>query len=151
MTTMSGETAKTDPLASYPIVVELPVSWGDMDAFGHLNNTVYFRYFESARIAFLEAIGFADGGPGGGIGAILASTHCRFRRPLLYPDSVRVGTRATDVGDDRFGMEYVVVSTALGEVAAEGGAVVVAYDYDVRRKAPLPDAVRARMDRLITP
>jgi acyl-CoA thioesterase FadM len=59
-----------------------------------------------------------------------------------------VGTRATDVGADRFGMDYVVVSTAQGEVAAEGGAVVVAYDYGVRQKAPLPETVRVRMARL---
>jgi acyl-CoA thioesterase FadM len=63
-------------------------------------------------------------------------------------DTVRVGTRATDVAADPFGMDYVVVSIAQGEVAAEGGAVVVAYDYGVRQKAPLPAAVRARMDRL---
>jgi acyl-CoA thioester hydrolase len=145
---MPSETARPDPLDGYPIVIELPVAWADMDVFGHVNNTVFFRYFESARIAYLEAIDFADGGAGGGIGAILASTQCRFRRPLTYPDTVRVGTRATDVGADRFGMDYVVVSTAQGEVAAEGGAVVVAYDYGVRQKAPLPEAVRARMTRL---
>jgi acyl-CoA thioester hydrolase len=145
--TMPSDIASLDPLEGFPTVIELPVAWADMDVFGHVNNTVYFRYFESARVAFLEAIGFADGGPGGGVGGILASTHCRFRRPLTYPDTVRVGTRVTEVGEDRFGMDYVVVSSAQDAVVAEGGAVVVAYDYDIRRKAPIPDAVRDRMDR----
>lgn len=145
---MQSENVMADPLEDFPIVIELPVAWADMDVFGHVNNTVYFRYFESCRIAYLEAIGFADGGAGGGIGAILASTHCRFRRPLVYPDTVRVGTRATDVGEDRFGMDYVVVSSAMGEVVAEGGGVVVAYDYDARRKAPIPAGVRARIDHV---
>ncbi|HUG41077.1 MAG TPA: thioesterase family protein [Longimicrobiales bacterium] len=132
-------------LAGFPIVIDVPVAWGDMDAFGHVNNTVFFRWFESARIAYLRAIDFTAGGEGGGVGPILASTHCRFRRPLGFPDTVRVGARTTDVGEDRFTMEYRVVSEALGEVAGEGGGVVVSYDYGAARKASIPGAVRARI------
>jgi acyl-CoA thioester hydrolase len=133
-------------LAGFPVTIEVPVAWGEMDAFGHVNNIVFFRYFESARMAYLDAIGFrgGDGGPG----PILASTQGRFRRPLEYPDTVHVGARAPEVGPDRFVMEYRVVSRRLGEVAAEGSGVVVSYDYTARRKAPLPDAVAARIREL---
>lgn len=129
-------------LAEYPITVDVPVAWGDMDAFGHVNNTVFFRWFETARIAFLEAIGFVAGGEGGGVGPILASTSCRFRRPLAFPDTITVGVRVTALEEDRFEHAYRVVSHALGEVAAEGAGVVVSYDYGAKRKAPIPDAVR---------
>ena len=141
-------------LDGFPITLDVPVAWGEMDAFGHVNNTVYFRYFESARIMYLRAIDFtAGGGSGGGgagdrIGPILASTHCRFRRPLTYPDTVRVGTRTTEVAEDRFVMEYRVVSLESEAVAAEGGGTVVAYDYGRGEKAPLPPAVREAIDRL---
>jgi acyl-CoA thioester hydrolase len=116
-----------------------------MDAFGHVNNIIFFRYFESARIAYLDAIGFRGDAGAGGVGPILASTHCRFRRPLAYPDTVRVGARSTEVGSDRFTMAYVIVSEALGEAAAEGGGVIVAYDYASGRKTMLPDDVRLRI------
>jgi acyl-CoA thioester hydrolase len=135
-----------DPqLAGWPVIITLPVAWGEMDAFGHVNNIIFFRYFESARIAYLDAIGFRGAGAAGGIGPILASTHCRFRRPLAYPDTVRVGARSTEVGSDRFTMAYVVVSERLGETAAEGGGVIVAYDYASGRRTMLPDNVRTRI------
>jgi acyl-CoA thioester hydrolase len=135
-----------DPhLAGWPVIITLPVAWGEMDAFGHVNNIIFFRYFESARIAYLDAIGFRGDAGAGGVGPILASTQCRFRRPLAYPDTLRVGARSTEVGSDRFTMAYVIVSEALGEAAAEGGGVIVAYDYASGRKTMLPDDVRLRI------
>jgi acyl-CoA thioester hydrolase len=133
-----------DLLHGFPIIIEVPVAWGEMDAFGHVNNAVYFRYFESARIAYLDAIGFR--GDDGAAGPILASTHCRFRRPIEYPDTVRIGARTVEVGDDRFTMEYRVMSNRHAAVAADGGGVVVAYDYQQRAKISIPPAVRRRME-----
>jgi len=142
---MSRPTHGPVPLGDCSIVIRIPIAWADMDAFGHVNNTVYFRLFESVRIAYLDAIDFTGGGVSGGIGPILASTHCRFRRPLRYPDTVTVGTHVPHVDTDRFTMEYVVVSEAQAAVAAEGGGIVVAYDYAAGAKVPIPDAVRRRM------
>lgn len=135
-------------LQDFPIAVEIPVAWGDMDAFSHVNNTVFFRWFETARIAFLQAIDFTAGGERGGVGPILASTSCRFRRPVSFPDTVTAAARVTDVSEDRFRHEYRIVSHSLREVVAEGEGVVVSYDYAARRKAPIPTAVREAMDRL---
>jgi acyl-CoA thioester hydrolase len=142
---MQSPRGMPDPLADFPIVITVPLAWGDMDAYAHVNNTVYFRLFESARIEYLRAIEFTDGGTGGGIGPILASTHCRFRRPLAFPDTVRVGARTVGIDADRFTMEYVIVSEQLGEVAARGGGVIVSYDYGRGEKALLPEPVRRRM------
>ncbi|MGH7500760.1 MAG: acyl-CoA thioesterase [Longimicrobiales bacterium] len=138
----------SDVLAGFAVTLEVPVAWGEMDAFAHVNNIVYFRWFETARIAYLDRIGFRGGDLHGGIGPILASTHCKFRRPLAYPDSVRVGARASDVGHDRFTMEYRIVSIAHEAIAAEGGGVVVAFDYTRGVKADLPGAVRSAIARL---
>lgn len=132
-----------ESLAGYPVVVEVPVAWAEMDVFRHVNNTVFFRWFETARIAYLERIAFDDEGKQNGLGPILASTHARFRRPVFYPDTVLVGARATEMEEDRFTMRYVVVSTREQAVAAEGGGVVVSYDYRARSKAPLPAEVLA--------
>jgi acyl-CoA thioester hydrolase len=136
------------PLDDFRVIIEARVAWGEMDAFAHVNNAVYFRWFESARIAYLERIDFTAGGTHAGIGPILHSTHCRYRRPLAYPDVVRVGARTIELGEDRFVMAYRLVSEALGEVAAEGGGIVVAYDYSNARKALLPGPVRDAILRL---
>lgn len=131
-----------DVLDGFPVVVELPVFWGDMDYFRHVNNIVFFRYFESARIEYLERVGFREVGSEVQVGPILAATACRFRRPLTWPDSVRVGARATSLGEDRFDMEYRLVSVAQSAIAAEGTGTLVAYDYAAGRKTRLPAAVR---------
>jgi len=137
----------TDPipaaLAGWPVVLRIPIQWGEMDAYGHVNNTVLFRYFESARVEYLVKCGFARSWEEDRVGAILHSTGCRFRRPIFYPDTAIVGGRAVEIEDDRFTMEYVVVSEASGEVAAEGAGVVVSYDYESRRKCPIPAVVAA--------
>jgi acyl-CoA thioester hydrolase len=135
-------------LVAFPIVIEIPVAWGDMDAFGHVNNTMFFRYFESARIRYLDAIGFRGEGSERGQGPILASTQCRFRRPLVFPDTVLTGARVAELGTDRFTHEYRIVSRSLGEIAAEGSGVVVAYDYGARSKCPIPELVRAKIEKL---
>ena len=134
-----------NPLEGFPVIIQVPVRWGDLDAFGHVNNTVFFRFFESARIEYLRAIAFVEGGGSAGVGPILASTHCRFRRPLGFPDTTRVGARTEDLAEDRFTMEYRILSTATGEVAGEGGGVVVSYDYRAGAKAAIPAAVRERI------
>jgi acyl-CoA thioester hydrolase len=134
--------------AEFPVVVEWPVAWADMDYFRHANHAVFFTWFEGARIAYLDRIGFRELTDQRQVGPILASTHARYRRPVIYPDTVVVGARVVEVGDDRFTQEYRLVSRAQGEVAAEGGGTLVSYDYAAARKAPLPDPVREAIRRL---
>jgi acyl-CoA thioester hydrolase len=135
-------------LALFPVVVELDVAWGEMDAFAHVNNVVYFRYFENARIPYLDRIGWMRSMAETGLGPILASTSARFRKPVSYPDRLLVGARVADVQGDRVTFEYRLVSTKLNAVAAEGQAVVVSYDYRGGQKAPIPDAIRAAIEEL---
>lgn len=146
-----GDAASADPaalVADYPVVVRIPVQWGEMDAYGHVSNVVYFRWFESARVEYLIRCGFARSYEEEGVGAILHSTGCRFRRPLFHPDVVLVGGRAVEVEEDRFTMEYRIVSESAREVAAEGAGVVVSYDYRERRTVPIPEAVREGIEAL---
>ena len=131
-----------------PVVIETPVAWGEMDAFRHLNNTAYFRYFESARIAYFERLGLLEYMDATGVGPILASTSCRFKIPLTYPDKVSVGARVSTVGDDRFTMEYYVVSHNHRRVAAEGIGLIVTFDYKENKKTPIPYELRRRIEEL---
>ncbi|MFQ5649719.1 MAG: acyl-CoA thioesterase [bacterium] len=129
----------------YPLSIEIPVAWGEMDAFQHVNNIVYFRYFESARIAYFERINYIQFTEEQGLGPILASTHCTFKYPLTYPDRVTVATKVSEIQEDRFTMDYLVLSQASGKVAAQGQGLVVSYDYRNRKKALLPIEIRQRI------
>ena len=132
----------------YPVRIVVPVAWGDMDAFAHVNNTVYLRWFESARIAYFERMSILEPGAPKELGPILASLSCRFKAPLAYPDTVEVGVTVTEVGEDRFTMVYEVWSRALDRVAAKGEGLNVSYDYAAGRKAPLPAWWRDAIHRI---
>jgi acyl-CoA thioester hydrolase len=139
---------QTDLLAGYPVVVELPVVWGEMGSYRHVNNVVYFRYFESAWLEYFRRLGWFEYEQETGVGPILHSTRARFRRPLTYPDTVRVGARAADVREDRFTLEHRLVSRKLAAVAAEGTGTVVTYHYARGAKVPMPDELRRRIAEL---
>ena len=72
-------------LSSFPVRLEIPVAWGEMDAMGHVNNIVYLRWFECARIAYFERVGWLAGGRVRGVGPILHSTQARFRALPAQP------------------------------------------------------------------
>ena len=128
-----------------PIVVTTMVGWGDMDANHHVNNVIYFRYFEHARLRYFHELGFSKLQRETGIGPILAWTDCRFRHALSYPDDISIGIRITDVSDDRFVMHAIVVSHTQQRIAAEGDQRLVAYDYRNHHKAALPAGIRQRI------
>jgi acyl-CoA thioester hydrolase len=132
-------------LEGYPVVIEAPVAWGEMDAFQHLNNIVYFRYFESARIAYFYRLDLIDTMTRTGIGPILASTSCRFKIPLQYPDKVLIGAKVTNIEEDRFLMGYGVFSTNHQKMAAEGDGLIVTFNYRENKKVPVPDELRQRI------
>lgn len=150
MTDMEQSSAgkERNRLAGFPVIVETPVAWGEMDAFGHVNNIVYFRYFESARIAYFEKLDMPEFIGRDPVGPILAETTCRFRAPLSYPDTVSIGARVTSVGEDRFVMSYAVFSHKLERLAAEGEGVMVCYDYRQNRKAAVPPRLKQRINEI---
>ncbi|MFX0055376.1 MAG: acyl-CoA thioesterase [Candidatus Hermodarchaeota archaeon] len=134
-------------LDGFNIKVEIPVAWGDMDAFKHVNNTRVFRYFETARIKYFEKIGFIETMEKDSIGPILASTSAKFIKPLFYPDTVTVGTRVTSVEPTQFIMEYIVESKSKG-IAALGESKMVVYDYESSKRTTLPDIVRNKIKEI---
>ncbi len=99
--------------------IEIPMAWGEQDAFGHLNNVVYFRYFENVRMYFLERIGVLRSHVGTGIGVILASTTCDFLRPVEWPNKLTVRTGCTAIGTTSFTMTYAIIDER-GSLVAKG-------------------------------
>jgi acyl-CoA thioester hydrolase len=135
-------------LPGYSVVIEIPVQWGDQDAFVHVNNVVYFRWFESARIAYFLRIGLMSGPDAQQLGPILAATSCDYQRAVVFPDTVRVGIRATRIGRSSLGLEHRIVSVEQKAVVAEGTSTTVFYDYATNRPHPIPDEVRKAIEQL---
>ncbi len=135
-------------LEACPVVIETPVAWGEMDSLQHVNNIIYFRYFESARMAYFNRLDLWSYMKETGVGPILAATQCKFRIPLTYPDTVSLGASVTKIEADRFLMKYVVVSHEHQKIAAEGEGLIVAYDYREKKKTLLPQELRKRIESL---
>src|ERR1041384_18465 len=113
-------------LADHSFVITLPVQWGDQDAFGHVNNVVYFRWMESARIEYFRRSNFGTV-DNSGVGPILASIKCDFRRQLKYPDTLLISGSIVSIGRTSMKMVHRVYSTTHQAVAAEGDSVLVLF------------------------
>ncbi len=135
-------------LAGHPVVLTWPVQWGDQDAFGHVNNVVYFRWMESARIAYFRQAALPSAAAQQGTGPILASIKCDFRRQLMYPDTVLISASVTSFGRTSMRMVHRVYSTAQQAIAAEGDSTIVMFDYTAQRSVVVSDEIRARIDAL---
>ncbi len=133
-------------LTDYRTVTTLPLQWGDMDAFGHVNNVVYIQWFESARIDLLSDVGSAISMNAGGIAPILASIKCDYKKQLHYPDTVHIGSRVTRIGRSSVDIEHAVFSQQLRQIAAGGTSVIVAFDYAKNRPVRVPDALQKELE-----
>ena len=120
----------------------IPIRWGDMDAMGHVNNTVYFRYLESVRIAWLDSIGGAP--DPAGQGPVIVNAFCNFIRQLEYPGDVIARHYVANPGRSSFETYITLARTDAPEViCAEGGAKTVWVDFPRQQSVPLPDWLRA--------
>ena len=120
----------------------MPIRWGDMDMMGHVNNTVYFRYMETARIALMEKAGFSTNPLG--VGFVIANVFCNFIRQFEYPGDVVVKTYVGAIGRSSFDMHHEMLRTNDGErVYANGGSTMVWLDFPGQKTLPLPDTMRS--------
>ncbi len=128
----------------YQVCYQQAVAWGDMDAFGHVNNVMFYRYIESARIHYLGLVdAFADGNV-----CVVASSSCKFMAPVHYPDTLRIGVCVTDMRTAGFMMEYGIYSTSQNKMVAVGDAVIVMMNEAVTSKVAISEAMRSNILRI---
>jgi len=130
----------TPPTAPF-FSCSIPVRWGDMDAYGHVNNTLYFRYFEEARFMWMLDKGIAlkaDTHP------VVVTIGCTFLRPLFHPDTLRIDMFISEPGRSSFMVTYkVYTATQPDTLVAEGYSKVVWVSSADGKSVPLPDFVRS--------
>ena len=132
----------------FPVSIHLPVLWGDMDAFGHVNNARYFVWFEAVRLEYFQRVGLASTGTPS-VGPILAHVRCDFRKPVGWPAQVIASTRVSGLGRTSFTMDYTIaLASEPTSAVATGEGVVVLVDYGSGETVPIPDELRAAIDAL---
>lgn len=124
--------------------MELRIDWSEIDSYGHINNLAIMRYVQTARVDYLERIGMLPLDAGTGIGPILASTSCQFKRQLYYPGKVTIHSVLDHIRTTSFQMSHQVLNEA-GELVAEARDVLVMFDFKKNAKCPVSEAFRERM------
>ena len=119
----------------------MSLRWGDMDAYGHANNTVFFRFFEEARMVWLSSLGF--GAPEEPTGPIVLKTSATFLKELKHPATLIVKTFADKAGNTSLDTYHLLEDADTGTVYADGYAKIVWFDRATRRSTALPDKLRA--------
>jgi len=133
--------------AAYRSFVAVPTRWMDNDVYGHVNNVVYYSWFDTAINRYLIREGGLDIEKGAVIGLCVES-HCRYRRPITFPGDVELGLRVGKLGTSSVRYELGVFADGEDAAAAEGWFVHVFVDRDTRRSTPLPEQLRAALARL---
>jgi len=125
-------------------VERIPIRWGDMDAMGHVNNTLYFRYMEQARISWFEAL-VPEDEAWQSTGIVIVNASCNYNRPITYPGTVEVRLQVGPPGGSSVPTFYDLRVDADPVPYAEGAAVVVFVNMKTQKPARIPDGIRERL------
>lgn len=143
-----GPTSLAELARQYAYIAPTKVHWGDMDALGHVNNVVYFKYLENTRLTMMESLGIFPRLFEEGTGLVIADAHCRYKAPVVYPDTLHIAVRAELIGDDRVRFHYALFSESLQRVAAEAETIQVCVNPQTGRKTAMPLWFRESLARL---
>jgi acyl-CoA thioester hydrolase len=135
-------------LRDYPVVISLAVEWGDQDTLGHVNNTVFLKWCETARVVYLEQIAMWQMIRAEGKGPILAALSCNYLYPVTFPDTVQIGARVGKIGKSSFRMAHHVVSLKENRIVADSDTVLVFVEYKLNKSLPVPQNIRDAIERL---
>ena len=131
-------------LSDYPIIHIQSVAWGDMDAFGHVNNVLYYRYMESARIRYMDELNIFQHD----VYTVVASNQCKYIRPVFYPDQLKIGARVEEMRNSALRMSYLLWSEQQQAIVALGEAVMVCVNKENMLKLPIPEIIRQKVTKI---
>jgi acyl-CoA thioester hydrolase len=133
----------------YARFLAIPTRWQDNDTYGHVNNVVYYSYFDTAVNQHLIVEGGLDIAASPVVGLVV-ETMCRFRKPLTFPDMVEAGLRVTKIGTSSVRYEIGLFRQGDDEPTATGHFVHVWVDRATQRPVPVPSTIRAALESLVT-
>jgi acyl-CoA thioester hydrolase len=136
------------PASAFAHFSEITTRWNDNDAYGHINNVVYYEYFDTAVNAYLVAQGALDIRNGAVIG-LMVETHCNYFAPIAFPDKVRAGLRVTRLGNTSVTYEIGIFRNDEATASAQGHVVHVYVDRAANKPVPLPDVLKRALGKLV--
>ena len=145
---MSSERAAPHCRADYRHFLDIPTRWADNDAYGHVNNVVYYAWFDTVVNEYLIRAGVLDVAAGEVIG-VVAETQCRYFAELTFPQTVSAGLRVARLGNSSVRYEIGIFGPGAQSAAAQGHFVHVYVDRATHRPAPLPASLRAALERIL--
>ena len=131
-------------LTQYPIVYDQKIAWGDMDAFGHVNNVIFYRYIESARLAYLDQLDILSEP----LLTVVLSNQCHYLKPVVYPDQLKVGVKVEEIRNSAFRMKYTLYSEEQKSIVANAEAVIVCVDKKSMQKIKIPEYIVDKIKQL---
>jgi acyl-CoA thioester hydrolase len=131
-------------MTAYTTSMRLRIDWSEVDSFGHVNNLAILRYAQTARLNYMEETGMMQFHTETGIGPVLASTSCQFKKQLFYPGQVTVNTVVDHIKNTSFHMRHTILNEDR-KCVAEMHDVLVMFDYNKNIKQPIPEVFREKM------
>lgn len=122
-------------------VYDQKISWGDMDAFGHVNNVMYYRYVENARISYFDELDIFNYP----MNIVVASNKCQYFSPVVYPDSLKIEVKILEVRNSAFCMHYILWSESQQKIVAESEAVIVCVNKGDGQKILIPPKLKHKI------
>ena len=135
-------------IGAYPHVVEMTTRWTDNDIYGHVNNAVFYHYFDAVANAFMIEEGGLDIHDGQEIGLVVASG-CEYHAPVAYPSVLRIGLRTDQLGTSSVTHGLAVFTEDADLAVAHGHFIHVFVDRESGRPTPIPDRIRGSLERII--
>lgn len=132
---------------NFPVKLQLRIDWSELDYFGHVNNVSFFKYIQSARVNYWDAIGLTKSHLETNIGPILASCNCDFKQPLHYPGQVTILSRVDFIKNTSFGISHRIMNDK-GEISAEAQDIIVMFDFNRNEKVPFPKDLKEAIEKL---
>ena len=127
--------------------LNLRIDWADLDLFGHVNNVMFFKYIQAARVNYCDLIGLTSLNDPEKMSFMVASSHCNFKRPLLYPGTIKVLTRIAYIKTTSLQLSYQILNDK-NELCAEAEDVLVTFDYKNKTKIAVPADIRDAIRKL---
>ena len=133
----------------YNTQLALRIDWADLDLFGHVNNVAFFKYIQAARLNYCEQVGLTSLNERGKLSFMVASSHCNFKKPLLYPGNIAIFTRVEWIKNTSLQLAYRLLNDA-GELCAEAEDVLVIFDYEQNTKVTIPQSLKDNIEKIET-
>lgn len=132
---------------NFPLELKLRIDWSELDLFGHVNNVMFMKYVQAARVNYWEKSGIYEEFQKEKIGPMLVSTACQFKKQLMYPGEVTIKSGMEYIKNTSFSLHHRIFDQ-YGDVVAEAQDIIVMFDFNKNEKTAVPQVMRENASRI---